>query len=136
MPLDEHQYDNEGEHDEEECEFCLECQRTIIGECRCGNCCEDLIIEASLRDAEREPKIVERGSPIYDDMSGERVLIGYLLNSKDSQYGCVFLDRDTRLCTIHPTRPLCCRLFDCAGYEHRGTEPAPSLGPNPEPPAR
>ena len=136
MTVNEHQYDDEGYHDQEECEFCLECQKTVSGECRCGNCCENLIIEVSLRDAQREPKIAERGSPIYDDMSGERVLIGYLLNARERDYACVFLDPATRLCTIYPTRPLCCRLFDCAGYEHRGTEPATPLGPSPEPPAQ
>jgi Fe-S-cluster containining protein len=39
--------------------------------------------------------------------------VGYLLNSKDGP--CVFLDLETNLCSIHPTRPLMCRLFDCAG---------------------
>jgi Fe-S-cluster containining protein len=52
------------------------------------------------------------GSPIVDDMAtGQRELIGYLLNGPGGT--CVFFDSETRLCTIHNTRPGCCRLFDC-----------------------
>jgi Fe-S-cluster containining protein len=64
-----------------------------------------------LRDAEREPRIVQEAGPIYHDLSGTRELIGYLLNGKGGP--CVFLDRQTNLCTIHDTRPLACRVFNC-----------------------
>ena len=112
MPLDQHDEDEYGEHDPDECELCLEADCTIRCECRCGNCCERMIIEASLRDAEREPRIAERGRPIYDDMWGPKEQIGWFLN--DPEHGhCVFFDPQTRLCTIHATRPLICRLFDC-----------------------
>jgi Fe-S-cluster containining protein len=72
----------------------------------------------TLRDAEREPKIKELGSPTYAPpeltASGKRELEGYLLNTgKDN--ACAFLDQDTNLCSIHATRPLICRLFDCDG---------------------
>ncbi len=88
--------------------------------CRCGQCCRALIIEVSLRDAEREPLIAQRCDPLYEHpsltSSGQRELIGYLLNArKGESYACVFLDEATNLCTIHETRPLTCRLFDCDG---------------------
>ena len=69
-----------------------------------------------LRDAEREPKIKELGSPLYTPaeltQSGERELEGYLLNTGKDR-ACVFLDQATNLCGIYETRPLICRLFDC-----------------------
>jgi Fe-S-cluster containining protein len=112
-----HDFDEDGEHDPDECEECLARTATIHSTCRCGQCCQ-LIVEVSLRDAEREPKIRELGSPIYAPAelteSGKRELDGYLLNTgKDN--ACVFLDQATNLCSIHPTRPLVCRLFDCDG---------------------
>ena len=50
----------------------------------------------------------------YEDALASE-LSGYLLNAKDGP--CVFLDRETNLCTVHPTRPLVCRLFDCDRYQ-------------------
>src|SRR6266436_4634810 len=104
MPSVEHQLDSDGFHDEDECQRCLEEYFTCKCECRCGRCCEALIIEATLLDAEREPRIAAMGSPIVDDMAtGQRELIGYLLNGPGG--ACVFFDSQTRLCTIHNTRP-------------------------------
>lgn len=103
----EHQLDEDDEHDEEECEACIEQTHTVQCDCRCGRCCEQLIIEASLRDGEREPRI--KALPTLKGFTEEP--IGYLLNGKDGP--CVFLDRQTKLCTIHDTRPLVCRLFNC-----------------------
>ena len=108
---DLHDLDEEGDHDPEECELCLLHTRTVRCACRCGRCCEALLIEASLRNAQREPLIQDVASPIYDDMTGVRVQIGWLLNGKGGS--CVFLDQQTRLCTIYETRPLCCRLYNC-----------------------
>ncbi|MSR60789.1 MAG: YkgJ family cysteine cluster protein [Planctomycetaceae bacterium] len=109
LPLDEHDIDEDGEHDEEECELCLAQNHTVSCTCRCGDCCEQLIIEVSLRDAEREPRIREcsqiRG--FIDEP------VGYLLNDPANEHAYRFFDRTTRLCTIHETRPLVCRLFDC-----------------------
>jgi Fe-S-cluster containining protein len=106
-----HQSDD---HDPDECYECL-LREEVISTCRCAECCRRLIIEVGLEDAEREPRIKERGSPIFTPpeltASGERELEGYLLNGKD--LACVFLDREKNLCTIHETRPLACRLFDC-----------------------
>jgi hypothetical protein len=103
-------------HDPEECEECLVARPPVLSDCRCGNCCRSLLIEVSVLDSQREPKIRKRGSPIYQDprltASGQRELIGYMLNSRKDG-ACVFLDRKTNLCTIHATRPLICRLFDC-----------------------
>jgi hypothetical protein len=49
----------------------------VTCKCRCGHGCELLIIEASMNDAEREPRIAERGKPLYDDMSGVNEQIGW-----------------------------------------------------------
>ena len=121
MPLDEtppsgHDLDEDGEHDEDECWLCLH-KQSVENSCRCAECCKRLIIEVTLQDAEREPKIKELGSPIFLPpqltASGERELDGYMLNGAEG--GCVFLDKTTNLCKIHDTRPLVCRLFDCEG---------------------
>ena len=45
--------------------------------------------------------------------SGKEELEGYLLNGPSG--ACVFLDQEHNLCTIHATRPLDCKLFDCDG---------------------
>ncbi len=97
-------------HDPDECEACLLARGPVLSDCRCGKCCRELIIEVSELDARREPKIRERGSPIKG-INDEPV--GYLLNSKYGDHHCVFLDKNTNLCTIYSTRPLICRLFDC-----------------------
>ena len=55
--------------------------------------------------------IAEHGSPLKG-FSEE--VEGYMLNDRED-IACVFLDRQTNLCTIYETRPLVCRLFDCAG---------------------
>jgi hypothetical protein len=109
------------EHEPDECYHCL-LDEEASNVCRCGNCCRALIIETCLQDAEVEPLIKERGSPIYTGpeftASGQRELQGYLLNGKDGH--CVFLDDSANLCTIHATRPLVCRLFQCDGCEVSG----------------
>src|SRR2546423_1292663 len=65
----------------------------IRNTCRCAECCRRLIIEVGLEDAEREPQIREKGSPIYTPAelteNGERELDGFILNGKD--LACVFL---------------------------------------------
>jgi Fe-S-cluster containining protein len=113
--LDGHTLDEDGFHDEAECYRCL-LNKEVKNECRCGDCCRHLIIEATLEDAQQEPNIAEFGSPTYTDarlaLSGQRELEGYVLNDRGDQ-ACVFLDRHTNLCMIYATRPLSCRLFDC-----------------------
>lgn len=88
-------------------------------ECRCGECCRRLLIEVDLADAAREPKIAVLASPTYLPgeltKSGERELIGYLLNSSTNDMACIFLDQTTNACTIYETRPTGCRAFDCDG---------------------
>jgi Fe-S-cluster containining protein len=114
----DHQLDEDGEHDPDECYQCL-LGKEVASECRCAACCRRLIIEVGLEDAEREPKIKEHGSPTYTPpeltASGHKELEGYLLNDADGP--CVFLDRRTDLCTIYETRPLVCRLFSCDGED-------------------
>lgn len=95
-------------HDPEECEACL-VGHAITSDCRCGKCCESLIIEASECDAQRESKIRQFGSAYRDQL-------GYLLNSPAGP--CVFFSRDADgrgVCSIYDTRPLACRTFDCDG---------------------
>src|SRR4051812_9098522 len=93
--------DEDGEHDEESCYPCRAAD-AVTTICRCGDCCRHLIIEVLLQDAEVEPRIKERGDPIYTPAeltaSGQRELSGYLLNSTDNGGACVFFDRDTNLC--------------------------------------
>lgn len=102
------------EHDPDGCYHCL-LDETVSNICRCGNCCRGLIIETCLQDAEVEPQIKQRGSPVYAGpeftASGERELTGYNLNGKAGH--CIFLDDSANLCTIYATRPLVCRLFEC-----------------------
>jgi Fe-S-cluster containining protein len=118
-PPDEpgHDVDDEGSHLPDECELCIERSESVSCNCRCGKCCESLLIEVSLRDAEREPRIKELCGPIWDTdiqlFEGRKEVGGYLLNSRENGGACVFFDRQTRLCTIHETRPLVCRLFNC-----------------------
>ena len=101
-------------HDPDDCELCLiqndvRCQCS----CRCGLCCEYMIIEATALDARREPKIRERGSIIDEGGEIPPDQAGWYLNRGK---GCVFFSRDSAgrgVCEIYETRPLCCRLFDC-----------------------
>lgn len=108
----------EASYEPDECYHCL-LSEEVTSRCRCGDCCRTMIIETCLQDAEVEPLIKERGSPIYTGpeftASGQRELQGYLLNGKEGH--CVFLDDAANICTIHTTRPLVCRLFQCDGSE-------------------
>ena len=117
MPLDDDIDEVEVEEEEDDDDDQEELKAAIC-ECRCGECCRRLLIEVDLDDAEREPRIKDLGSPTYTDerltRSGKRELEGYLLNSHEDM-ACVFLDRQTSLCTIYETRPLACRVFDCDG---------------------
>lgn len=118
LPLDQHYLDEYNEHDPDECELCLETNHAKQSRCDCGKCCERLLIEASLRDAEREPRIAQECGVIIDDHLGQgpKEVVGYLLNRRgEGDYACRFYDRPTRRCTIYETRPLVCRLFDCDG---------------------
>lgn len=109
-----HEFDGEGWHEEEECYVCL-LGKEVKSSCDCGKCCT-LIVEVGLEDAKREPKIADKGSPIYQDerltASGQRELIGYMLNTR-ADCACVFLEENR--CSIYETRPLVCRLFSCDG---------------------
>jgi Fe-S-cluster containining protein len=104
-------------HDSDECYWCLAMQPPVESSCRCGDCCRRLLIEVTVEDAKREPIIKEQCGPIFQSAeltkSGRRELIGFMLNSAKNDYACAFLDQQTNLCTIHETRPLVCRLFDC-----------------------
>lgn len=73
---------------------------------RCGACCRHLLLEADLLDAEREPLIAQRGSPLKGP---DEELVGYLLNGESPHVQCVFLDGNR--CTIYPTRPNMCVAF-------------------------
>ena len=123
MPDEEHFDPKVHDLDKYDChdpDACWECLHLEIVEnlCRCGQCCRSLLIEVEIRDAEREPKIAEFGSPTYwpaeVSVSGNDELIGYIINNP-SGGGCIFLDDATNNCTIYQTRPLVCRLFNCEG---------------------
>lgn len=107
--IDSHDLDEDGWHDPEACELCLETHSTVKCACQCGNCCERLMIEASFRDAEREPRIKAECKTLRDIDEP----IGYYLNDSNNNYACHFFDRASRRCTIYDTRPAICRIFDC-----------------------
>jgi Fe-S-cluster containining protein len=111
-----HDSDEDGDHDPDACYPCLAATE-VQSVCRCAEWCRRLILEVLPEDAEVEPRIKRECSPIYDGLplTKERELIGYLLNGDDGP--CVFLDKQQKLCTIHPTRPLMCRLFDWDGED-------------------
>jgi Fe-S-cluster containining protein len=100
-----------------DCLPCVAAEDAVTSACRCGDCCRYLILEALVEDAVVEPRIAEKGGPIYQapelTASGQRELIGYLLNDPANGNACAFLDRSTNRCTIYDSRPLMCRLFDC-----------------------
>lgn len=115
---DGYELDEDSEHDPEECSECLELNHTILNACRCGDCCKGLIIEATARDAAREPLIRVLGSKMKDDWTGEWPPddeADWLLNRMEGG-GCVFHSEAVG-CTIHATRPLVCRLFCCDTYK-------------------
>ena len=92
---------------------------SVFGDpCRCGQCCERLILEADVEDAENEPLIAIYGTPLRD---GDGRISVYLLNKHDNgRTACVFLSRDSDglgVCTIYGTRPRMCREFDCETEE-------------------
>jgi Fe-S-cluster containining protein len=100
---------------------CVPCEAAVgevTSDCRCGECCRHLILEALVEDAVIEPKVAEKGSPIYLPAeltgTGTRELIGYLLNATENGGACAFLDRASNLCGIYQTRPLMCRQYDCS----------------------
>ena len=100
-------------HDPDECALCL-VTRELKCRCRCGHCCESLIIEATAFDARREPRIRERGQPITQGGLVPLEHAEWLLNGPRGP--CVFFHRDGEglgVCEIYDTRPLACRLFDC-----------------------
>ena len=109
VELPEHELDEDGCHDADECQKCIEATATVVCSCTCGDCCRHLIIETTLADAQRELRIAERGQPIRDIDE----VVGYCLNDPDNQYACTFLDQTSNRCTIWATRPGVCRLFDC-----------------------
>jgi len=105
-----HELDEDGEHDPDECGACIERQHSVDCDCRCGDCCRNLILEADLRDAAREPRIARECRPIKG--FGDEVE-GYSLNDRSNGLACHFLNAQTNLCEIHNTRPLMCRVFNC-----------------------
>lgn len=110
MSFEQHETDADGYHSSDDCRLCLEQQSAVESECRCGNCCRMLILEADLRDTQREPRIAAECRPLRD-IGTETV--GYLLNDRRKNMACHFLDEQTNRCTIYESRPLMCRLFSC-----------------------
>lgn len=117
MNLESHDLNEFDVHDPDECERCLEQNESVLSNCRCGFCCERLILEASLRDGLHEPRIAAE-CELLRDIGPEPV--GYLLNDRTNGNACHFFDRETRFCSIYDTRPLMCRLFDCDKSRSKG----------------
>ncbi len=106
-------------HDPDECQLCLLQREPVRCSCRCGRCCQALIIEATALDARIEPKIKERASITDEGGLVPPEDADWLLNGPGGP--CVFftLDAEGRgVCEIYDTRPLVCRLFNCHDYEH------------------
>lgn len=96
-----------------DCPLCLLQQPVACG-CRCGHCCERMIIEATAFDAEREPKIRQRGRIMDEGGLVPAQDADWLLNGP--QGPCVFFSRDAEgngICEIYATRPLACQQFNC-----------------------
>jgi hypothetical protein len=118
--FDGHDLDEYYEHDLDECQRCLEANHTVKNDCRCGICCCSLLIEATARDAAREPLIKILGKKMRDDWTSEYPPddeADWSLNGKGG--ACVFLKEEAGVasCSIHDTRPMCCRLFCCDKYK-------------------
>ena len=74
-------------HDEDERQQCIEENHTVTRTCRGGECCRLLVlVEATLQDAVREPKIREGRLPTLSDLpdptTGRREFVGYYLSQK------------------------------------------------------
>jgi Fe-S-cluster containining protein len=98
-------------------------EQEVLCRCRCGKCCERLLIEATAFDARREPRIAERGSIIDEGGAVPPPQADWLLNGPDGP--CVFFRRDENghgVCEIYDTRPLACRHFDCDTSDVRGPD--------------
>lgn len=81
--IEDHDVDEDGFHDAEDCDLCIERRDSVTCQCRCGNCCEKLLLEASLRDAVREPRIAAECKPFMDI---EPDIAGYRLNDPSNGY--------------------------------------------------
>ncbi len=104
-------------HDPDQCHLCLATREVRCG-CRCGRCCETLIIEATAFDARREPRIKERGQILTEGGLVAPEDADWLLNGAGGP--CVFFRRDgddRGVCEIYETRPLVCRHFNCDASE-------------------
>lgn len=120
VELPQHELDEDGDHEPSECQKCIEAKDAVVCECTCGDCCRHLIIETTLADAQREPLIVQHGTP-YRDLEE---VVGYLLNDADNEYACTFFDQAANRCSIWKTRPGVCRLFNCDDPEmHKQLHP-------------
>jgi hypothetical protein len=116
-PISEDDLDDDGEHDPDACQKCIEQGGTVRNDCRCGECCQRLIIEVTARDAAREPLIKLLGDKLrsFDGTFPPDDEADWLLNRMEGG-GCAFFSRDAvgnGVCAIHDTRPTACRVFDC-----------------------
>jgi len=93
----------------------------------CGNCCTDVVclptpfdVIRIVRDTGRHPLNflefltpeeidgVDDDDPTWLKVGAERYMMAL---RRDEETGCVFLDNNSKLCTIYESRPLLCRLF-------------------------
>lgn len=58
--------------------------------------------------APKEISGVEKRDPTWLDCNGDRYIMAL---RRDAKFGCHFLDRKTRRCTIYDHRPILCRLY-------------------------
>ena len=78
----------------------------------CGACCRSKLVDVYEIDMLREPRLASRVMPLREPgWDGE---LGYL--NTISEAGCPFLD-DESCCSIYPTRPTACVVFEPGGEE-------------------
>jgi Fe-S-cluster containining protein len=80
----------------------------------CGACCKTFPVLVSIRDAEREPRILDEARCLEPWQQREEW--NYQLHPLPFLNGCCFLGGDDR-CTVYSTRPSVCRRFQAGSEE-------------------
>lgn len=71
---------------------------------KCGKCCESQMVPLSESDIDRIVSLGYRLEEFAEFKDG-------FWRLKEYRGRCIFLDRETRLCKIHASKPATCRLF-------------------------
>ncbi|CAB49353.1 YkgJ family cysteine cluster protein [Pyrococcus abyssi] len=76
----------------------------------CLDCCKGRHVYLTLKDIKR---LIDAGKDPQEflTISIEGNKIRFVLSVREWDLGCVFQDPETGLCTVHPHRPLICRIY-------------------------